>query len=315
MAEGKKTGSFLSRLVESVANQNYHSARSHYHWQLGRRDRRQKGAPIVVYQMGKVGSSTIKKSLHSLDVGRPVYHVHFLTQSLIDFYEGKRKKLFGTDRVSDLKHIWQYQYLSKQLAKGGLSDKWKVVTLVREPISRNLSAFLETVDVEATDDGRYRLKADTKSAYEFDVTVGLEDVEQLVQIFLKEFEHDVPLKFFDEQIKTVLGIDVFESEFPKDKGYKIYEGETAELLVLKLEKLEECVGDAFREFLGAEDFTLQNTNVASKKVYAPIYKELKEKIVLPHEYIDTMYDSRFMQYFYTDDEIKAFDARWRRNAG
>lgn len=35
--------------------------------------------PILVYQMGKVGSSTIVNTLKSSNINNPVYHIHFLS--------------------------------------------------------------------------------------------------------------------------------------------------------------------------------------------------------------------------------------------
>ncbi len=39
--------------------------------------------PILIYQMGKVGSNTVHKTLLASGIQNPVFHVHFLTKEKI----------------------------------------------------------------------------------------------------------------------------------------------------------------------------------------------------------------------------------------
>ena len=52
------------------------------------------------------------------------------------------------------------------------------------------------------------------------------------------------------------------------------------------------------------------TNVGSAKVYAPLYKEFKNSIVLPESYVDRMYTSKYMRHFYSEEEIARFREKW-----
>jgi hypothetical protein len=56
------------------------------------------------------------------------------------------------------------------------------------------------------------------------------------------------LNWFDNEPKTVFGIDVFSSSFLLDKGHKIYNGNNSDMLLIKLEKLDECAKEAFNVF-------------------------------------------------------------------
>ena len=47
------------------------------------------------------------------------------------------------------------------------------------------------------------------------------------------------------------------------------------------------------------DFKLINENTAQQKEYYNIYMEFIEKIKLPKDYIELMYNSKFMKHFYT----------------
>ena len=131
------------------------------------------------------------------------------------------------------------------------------------------------------------------------------------KISLAKVNHDSPLTFFDRELKIVFDIDVFASNFPKSKGYKIYEGEKADLLLIRLEDLNRCARDAFEDFLNIDKFTLESVNIGSQKKYALIYQKLKESIRLPDAYIDRMYQSKYMHHFYTTQEIQKFETKWR----
>ena len=78
-----------------------------------------------------------------------------------------RKRFLGTAKQGRLEHIWLYEYLREQLDRGlesvrfqaphsdsrppDSSPLWKVVTLTRETVGRNISNFFEWVDVEPVD--------------------------------------------------------------------------------------------------------------------------------------------------------------------
>ena len=298
----------FKQFVKRLINRNPVLARIYYHYTLRRESREYEKPPLLIYQMGKVGSKTIQRSLRTIKLDRPVFHVHFLTPDRVKRTEKERRKYLGTDRMGLLRHVWQYQYLLKRLGSRSNGKKWKIITLTREPIGRNIATFFENLSVEALDDGhRYRIQSDY---YGFEGTFTLENIDQLKHLFFERLYHDRPLVFFDEELKGMFGIDVFACEFPTSKGYKIYEGERADVLLIRLESLNDCATDAFREFLGIEDFTLVNANVASAKVYAPLYRKFKKTAVLPEDYVERMYTSKYTQHFYSQEEIARFRARW-----
>lgn len=293
-----------------LAESNYYSARAWYKHTLHRSRRHYKGPPLLIYQMGKVGSSTVRRSLRAIELDMPIYHVHFLTQNRITETEAKRKKHFRTERYSYLKRPWLYQYLRKQIDRGLNGRKWKIVTLTREPIARNISTFFENLEVKLLDPGdQYEIKSDY---YDIDPTVvKLDDMQGLTSLFFDRLNHDSPLVFFDRELKGVFGIDLFASDFPKSKGYKIYEGEQADVLLIRLENLNKCAHEAFKRFLDVEGFTMINTNIGRKKDYALIYQRFNDSIALPDTYINKMYGSKYMRHFYSEEEIERFEAKWR----
>ena len=176
--------------------------------------------------------------------------------------------------------------------------KSNVISLVRDPIATNLSGYFHNYLWWPKD---LQTRSREKSG---------DYLEELYQRFMELYPHDVPLNWFDLEMKPLFGVDVFATEFPKERGFKIYRGELANVLLLKLEKLRDCAQDAFDEFLGLEDFKLERANEAADKWYAELYREFKQEVSLPHAYADQLYKSRFMEHFYTGAEIEAFRRQW-----
>jgi hypothetical protein len=261
--------------------------------------------------MGKVGSSTIKRSLDALDMDMPIFHVHYLSQPRVDDLEKERRRYLGTEKYGLLKRPWLYQYLLKVLEDQFDGRKWKIISLTRDPIERNLSAFFENLEFKT-------LKENCSWLVESDyykitpLKVNLDDFDNLTARFFDRFYHESPLDFFDRELKKVFEIDVYSCSFPKSEGYKIYEGEKADALILKLEKLNQCSLPAFKEFLDIENIDLIGSNIGSEKDYAVFYSRFKNDIRLPESYINKMYQSRYMQHFYSDLEIEKLRARWLR---
>jgi hypothetical protein len=114
------------------------------------------------------------------------------------------------------------------------------------------------------------------------------------------------------EIEPVFGIDVFAAGFPREQGYEIYEGDFAALLLIKLERLNDCGEEAIKRFLNLERFQLLEANKAEDKWYSDLYHAFKQSLVLPDSYLETLYDSPYTQHFYTAEEIAAFRRRWRK---
>jgi len=306
-----KTG-LASRLLRPL-EWFYPTAKSTYMWRQGRRYNAHQQGPILILQMGKVGSQSVHAGLEALDLARPIYHAHFLSHERTAETEVRRREFFRTERHSYLMRPWLNQFLRRTFDKQNDEKVWKIITLTREPVGRNISAFFENLDVVARDtEGEFEISS---HYYRIDPTiVAIDDVERLANLFFDRATHDSPIKFFDREIRDIFDIDVLGSGFPIDKGYGIYRTARAELLVVRLEDLAECAGAAFDEFLGIDDFRLINRNIGSNKVYAPLYDAFKRHTVIDSAYADVLYDSDYMRTFYSDEETQAARAKWLGNS-
>ena len=258
--------------------------------------------------MGKVGSQTIYQSLKSSKLDLPLFHVHVLTAEGIHWeehsYFGDEPWYQRKSQWPTTQHILNSHYLRRKLGRGKFSQKLKVITLVREPIARNISAFFQTIDQRIP------------NFYEefSNKTIGVSD---LIEIFYNDFTarfeaFEFPYDWFDKELKTSLGIDIFSVSFPRTDGYQIYHSGLADVLVLKLEMLDMSAEKAMNEFLNLRNFQLHSANAAKNKRYYPIYQEFLNTIKIPARYLEKQYARNRINHFYTSEEISNFISRWQR---
>lgn len=262
--------------------------------------------PIVVHNMAKVGSKTIVRSMKAFDPFAEIYQTHYLSvKGLIRAEEkmGMLPNKFWT-------HIDENRRLSRRIRFEPEVKQWQVITLVRDPVERNISYFFHCLE--------YLLPSAADEFY-----AGRMTAAKLIDLFLENLHENSPLHFvfppyiwFEEEMLPVFNIDVFSVPFPKEKGYRIYLGEKARLLLIRLESLQQCAVEAFYSFLGIPKFKIVNENTSAQRLknkkcpYYSLYDEFKEKIVFPRKYLDEMYGSKLVKHFYSDEEISNFKQKW-----
>ena len=121
-------------------------------------------------------------------------------------------------------------------------------------------------------------------------------------------------QWFERELRQVYQINILDYPFDKEKGYAIIKKENVELLIYKMEKLdnlETVIGD----FIGIDNFRIRNTNLASDRDYRYAYKQVLDTVQLPESYINLYYmDNVYMDHFYTKKEKDNFLRQWRRNS-
>jgi len=257
--------------------------------------------PIIVYQMGKVGSKTIEHSLRyyyqnrGMDV--EIYHAHFLNY-LEEMERNARKQKISKHA---LQHIHEMKALKKKL-ESDPNRKWKLISLVRDPVARNIAGFFQALSVnQHIPDWKVRhQRGDLK-------------VEELLEKFLSlgDDYHNHPATWFDSQLKPVFGIDVYEKPFPHEKGYEIYSNDRFELLVIRMEDLNRCAAEAIGRFLDIDGFEIINSNTSDEKDYKDLYKAFND-LPIPAEYVEQLYASRFARHFYSTEELTHFTKYWTK---
>jgi hypothetical protein len=277
--------------------------------------------PLLVYTMGKVGSSSLARSLQKAAPELDVLHLHRLVPEHLaradDLYREAARGHEGTPAARTFRphHVWLGQHLSGRIDRGPPGgDRWTVITLIRDPVARNVSSFFQNLFLFFGYDWAGQLLSKSPDTV----------VADLERLFLGSYARERwwalgkdanPLTWFDDELRTVFGVDVLAEPFPTDIGFKIHEGPRARVLLIRLEDLDRCAPEAIQAFLGLRAFEPQRRNVASGKPYASLYRRFVESIDLPTEYVDRLYGSRVARHFYTERELASFRSRALRGDG
>lgn len=251
--------------------------------------------PLIVYQMGKVGSETMERSLASYDLRRPMYRVHALVEENM-YLDLHAANVTPREYFKRSRNLFVSKYLAREIARDLHRGHWQVVTMVRDPVAQNISSFFQIADLLIP---RFSERAQAN-----ELSVG-----ELLDVFLQNYSPDgIYVHWFDVEMKPTFGVDVFRTSFPKDAGYTVYRDGNVDLLLLRLEDVDRCAPMAFREFLGLDDFQIQRKNEAEYKGYYRLYKAFREQAVFPRRYVDGVYASKYARHFYSDEELAGFRA-------
>jgi hypothetical protein len=275
--------------------------------------------PILIYQMGRGGSSALRNSLMRNPTRETnlVFHFH-------DFFPIRKmnperlaiettylpmmqeeiahaKKVYATFPLKQ-KTNW---FLREYFYAGALYNniirahrRAKIITLVREPIVTNISMFFQVLQ-------RY-----TESKYEPDRFT----TQELIDIFLTKYKFTRPLTWFDVELKPALGIDIYSYPFPAETGYLKIKSGNLELLTLKAELPDSNKEKVIGEFIGLEEFRLIRSNVSQDKKFGRQYQEFKQRIRLPNSLVEQMYNSKYARHFYSRAELGALQSYWLERA-
>jgi hypothetical protein len=300
------------KTLDKLVQNNFRATKARYQSRCARNDRRFKDrTPLLIYTMGKVGSSRVLHSLKMLDLDRPIYHLHSLAPEPLRELEIELEAAFPDPQaLVSLHHVWRCQYVLSKLADHP-EDKMQAISLIRDPLARNLSNFFQHIQVEnlpATSGGqRWKL---TSSFFDFQIVAGEEGLAALIELYFDKEWHDFPALWIDRELGGVLGIDVYATPFPRDQGYAIYHSPQANLLLIRLRDLNRCASQALQEFLGLDAFELVNANVGETKAYVDVYRAFKAQIAFPASYLDRIYNSGFARHFYGEAERQELRDRW-----
>ena len=235
---------------------------------------------ILVYQFGKVGSTALEKSLPGS------IHTHML-------YGNSPCHVHLAQRRQGIKKI--YGFFGDFIKRLAISrrDEIKIVTIVREPVARNVSMFFQDL---------------SHWIYHY-VGLGNHDnrftgPEYLEDVFYKSFDHSYINRWFSDEFQRFTGIDLVSEAFDVDKGYKVIKNGKFNVLVIRYESFSK-LSAAINEFIGV-NIEMDESNIGDDKWYGPLYKEFKRSYAPSSEYMNEMYSYPYVKNYYSDNEIKGF---------
>ncbi len=247
---------------------------------------------LLLHTPGHVGSVSVAKTLKPISQHYFFCNVH---------------SLVGKYKITSARHMLQ-KVLAEKIKYRESSKKIKIITLVRDPVSRAVGGFFHNIDQWIFPEKKQLLLGRPNW---FEVLYHHFNVaEKYNNLTYLHSTSEYQLNWFDEQVKFLFGIDVFKKEFDTEKGYKIYKKDNIELLVLKLELIEKCWNEAIGLFLSLSVPELGANNSAKNRNDYTFYREFKNKLKLGQKDFDLLYDNKYMEYFYSDSEIKQLMANW-----
>jgi len=125
------------------------------------------------------------------------------------------------------------------------------------------------------------------------------------------FEHNCRAleSWFDHQFYC--GMDIYAHEFDHERGLACFENNVIELFLYRVENLSGLESELGR-FLGMSDFRLCRVNDAASKGYWKDYSDVFNDYLVPQHVLDRLYSSRYMRFFFSDEERARKMDYWSR---
>ncbi len=301
-------------LADAACKRSYVLSKLRFTKRLRRKWKARAKAPVVVHTMGKVGSTSVCNAIAQAQDERPVFHTHFLSDYIITRLEADSKALFRSHQEQlSLPLLWRSAFLQQQIKAAADTGEWKFVTLTRDPVARNVSAFFENIYLTpARSNGTIHVAA---PLYGIDTEIPAGDTDILVELFLTRWsDHAGPAQFYEREFGQVLGLDLYAQAFDHASGYQIYAGNGVNALLIRLEDMNGSINRVLEDFIEVPGIELTHENPSAGKPYGDLYKNLIARLRLDDDYLDEMYGSRYARHFYTAAELGRFRRRWSRPA-
>jgi hypothetical protein len=228
---------------------------------------------VFVYEMGKVGSTSVVNALR--DAG-------LKSQDFVSF---KHKEAYSISRKESFFVTWVNYFLLR-------IKKRTIITIVREPISRNISEFFQALHIAIYEE----ISVDDKAHMTLD--------DLLKRTFEKYIRYDHADHWFKNELEFFFDVDVFKEKF--HGNHAIIENSRCRLLILRMEDLSNS-NDIISKFVGRKISVTRTGNIGENKWYAEMYKKFKGDIT--PAYVKKVCATKTMCHFYSSAEISKANKR------
>jgi len=280
-------------VIRRLAGRSYFVSKQYALAKMKRRE-----PPIVVFSMGKTGSTAVARAVQDA-TGDRVFQIFRLDAERLAQAERRyrvnnrqakrRDNDPGRIPFPGALHLWESEYLLRHPPTP--AAPWTVITTVREPIAQAVSAFFHG-------GGRRGALGEGSS------------IETLAAAIVDDGWVRAPLRWFDREFAPALGIEVFDHAFDTERGHAEIETPAARVLLIRQESLAGAAA-ALGEFLGlAHAVAVPVRNEATTKAYAASYRDFLRTVRIPVRVRDEAYGSRYARHFYADSELARLHERW-----
>ena len=238
-------------------------------------------APIaLLFQMGKVGSTALWRALETRPDVAP-FRAHILSPT------GRAEwRVWGNDTLMTPNRRYRgANTLFEHLIEPRIP--LKVITMVRDPIERDISDFFENVVGNET-----------------------KPVDGLLERFVSTFDPDRARLWYREEFEAVLGVDLLGHPFDPELGWQVIPQSPFEVLVLRTTLPDDEKARQVADFLALDGLDVSRANRTNDKPINALYEEFKGTLRLSAEVLDALTANAFTQHFFSSGEIDAMRARW-----
>ncbi|MGR5120702.1 putative capsular polysaccharide synthesis family protein [Vibrio astriarenae] len=255
--------------------------------------RRYRDANVYIYQMGKVGSTSLEESIDG------AVHMHTLYGNSECYV---RKKQIDSDK-SWLYRLFRklFEFVIRCVIRN--KERVKVISMVRLPTDRNVSMFFQHLPywycdyLNNNNDGKISRESGNQIIY---------------NSFNIAFDHDYALNWLNEELVRFTGIDFYTSMFPVEQGYELYEKDNFSVLLIRMDKIDECYSKGvISTFLG-QDFEMKRSNESEDKWYSEVLNKFRSEYVFPADLMDRLLTSKLSTHFYKQAEIEKNRIKWSK---
>ncbi|MCC5972385.1 MAG: sulfotransferase family 2 domain-containing protein [Pararhodobacter sp.] len=235
----------------------------------------------VVYTMGKVASTSTSRAIQA--AGLTCYDIHTLD----------RKSLIKSAKKRLDKGKFPLTHISIAMAKRERlfrkKEKCLYISLVRDPVARNLSAFFQNLDHYPNEIQKEK------------------DPAIVFKYFQQNYNHESPLTWFDREFLEQLSINVYTQKFDTDLKYVYIK--SANTVIFRTDCPDETKGLVLSELLGSE-IRVGRSNDAGMKHYSDLYRNVTSVARYSPEHLDKLYTSKYAKHFWSDTERCEFREKW-----
>lgn len=273
----------------------------------------------LIYTMGKVGSSAVKRSLER--VNTYCRHYHWATAGTEAFF----------DRVEQVSPTgsshWNF-YVQNRLnirrARSALQDQEyasliKVITAIRAPIDQILSHYFQGLPV-----GEAALE---RKKWEFNAVNITRSIRDGVELYMANPNRTIAdltgeltedncdgimfcwfvrnyVHWFDEEFRPFFPVDILAGKV--NDGFQI----AGNVLILRFEDLSIHGELAVAAYSKRPGLKLTRENIGTQKNYGDLYKQVLATIKFPAPFVDHLCSAPYVRHFYSDTERDAMRKKW-----
>ena len=238
---------------------------------------------LLVYSMGKTGSSSVYYTLMRDFPFSKVIHVHFLSDYWYSWFSNQNKKNLKKDRN---------QILSDK-AKKFIKKNKKLfsITIIRDPFSRSISDYFHS---------------------KRDILSSLSDNQIIKEISESYYIQSNSMDWFEKDFNSFFNIDIYKMPFNTNKGWEVYKlGEERSILIIRIDVLTSSFKKAFFNLTGLHVNKLFITNRREDdNTLSERYKLFKSNYYESEESVNRKLSSKFVKHFFNKNQIQTLREKY-----